>query len=143
MRNEGVCSARLASSALKRPLASSVSTDSEPVDGRGAAGCPERPAELTKSAGGLPNERRRAFSGKAAPLYSLRRYEDAIKVAMEARRIRPHGYSLQLLAASYAQLGRGEETKNALSEMLTLPGGRWRRRGGAWSNCPIWPPWST
>ena len=71
------------------------------------------------------------LSDKAAALYSLRRYDDAITVAMKARRIRPYGHSLQVLAASYAQLGRGENMKGALKEMLALPGGtveatRWR-----------------
>ncbi len=68
---------------------------------------------------------------KAAALYSLGRYEGALEVALEAHRIRPDGHSSHLLAASYAQLGRGEEAKGALAEMLMLPNGsvratRWR-----------------
>jgi hypothetical protein len=42
---------------------------------------------------------------------------------MDARSILPYGHSLQVLAASFAQLGRGDDMKGALKEMLVLPGG--------------------
>ena len=42
---------------------------------------------------------------------------------MSARRIRPHAYGSLVLVASYAQLGRDEEAKNALADMSSPPGG--------------------
>jgi hypothetical protein len=56
-------------------------------------------------------------------LYHLRRYEEAIEAASSARRIRPHAYGSLVLVASYAQLGRDEETRNAVAHMHALPGG--------------------
>jgi len=55
--------------------------------------------------------------------YHLRRYEEAIETALSARRIRPHAYGSLVLVASYAQLGRDEEAKNALADMSSPPGG--------------------
>jgi adenylate cyclase len=63
------------------------------------------------------------LANKARALYHLRRYEEAIETAWSARRIRPHAYGSLVLAASYAQLGRNEEARNALAEIRTLPGG--------------------
>ena len=42
---------------------------------------------------------------------------------MSARRIRPHAYGSLVLVASYAQLGRDEQAKNALADMSALPAG--------------------
>jgi hypothetical protein len=56
-------------------------------------------------------------------LYHLRRYDEAIETALSARRIRPHAYGCLVLVASYAQLGRDEEARNALADMRALPGG--------------------
>jgi adenylate cyclase len=63
------------------------------------------------------------LANKARVFYHLRRYEEAIETALSARRIRPHAYGSLVLIASYAQLGRDEEAKNALADMNALPGG--------------------
>ena len=55
--------------------------------------------------------------------YHLKRYEEAIETALSARRIRPHACGSLVLIASYGQLGRDEEAKNALADMSGLPGG--------------------
>jgi adenylate cyclase len=62
------------------------------------------------------------LANKARALYHLRRYAEAIEAAAAARRIRPHGYGLLVLAASCAQLGRSEEAAKVLAEMRALPG---------------------
>jgi predicted Zn-dependent protease len=63
------------------------------------------------------------LANKARVLYHLRRYEEAIEAASSARRIRPHAYGSLVLVASYAQLGRDEEARNAMADMRALPGG--------------------
>jgi adenylate cyclase len=63
------------------------------------------------------------LANKARVLYHLGRYEEAIETALSARRNRPHAYGSRVLVASYAQLGRDEEAKNALADMSALPGG--------------------
>jgi adenylate cyclase len=63
------------------------------------------------------------LANKARVLYHLRRYDEAIETALSARRIRPHAYGSLVLVASYAQLGRDEEAKNALADMSSPPGG--------------------
>jgi adenylate cyclase len=63
------------------------------------------------------------LANKARVFYHLRRYEEAIETALSARRIRPHAYGSLVLVASYAQLGRDEEARNALADMPVLPGG--------------------
>src|SRR5438270_8989969 len=63
------------------------------------------------------------LANKARVLYHLRRYEEAIEIALSARRIQPHAYGSLVLVASYAQLGRVEEARSALAELPTLPGG--------------------
>jgi adenylate cyclase len=63
------------------------------------------------------------LANKARVLYHLRRYEEAIEAAASARRIRPHAYGSLVLVASYAQLGRDEEARNAMADMRALPGG--------------------
>jgi len=62
------------------------------------------------------------LANKARVFYHLKRYEEAIETALSARRTRPHAYGSLVLVASYAQLGRDEEAKNALAEMSALPG---------------------
>jgi len=62
------------------------------------------------------------LANKARVFYHLKRYEEAIETALSARRIRPHAYGSLVLIASYAQLGRDEEAKNALADMSALPG---------------------
>jgi len=54
--------------------------------------------------------------------YHLRRYEEAIETALSARRIQPHAYGALVLVASYAQLGRDEEARNALADVRAFPG---------------------
>jgi hypothetical protein len=61
--------------------------------------------------------------------YHLGRYDDAIETALSARRIRPHAYGSLVLVASYAQLGRDQEAKNALADMSALPGGSEKTTG--------------
>ena len=63
------------------------------------------------------------LANKARVFYHLKRYEEAIETALSARRIRPHAYGSLVLIASYAQLGRDEEAKNALADMSSPPGG--------------------
>jgi adenylate cyclase len=63
------------------------------------------------------------LANKARVLYHLKRYEEAIEAASSARRIRPHAYGFLVLVASYAQLGRDEEARNAMADMRALPGG--------------------
>jgi adenylate cyclase len=63
------------------------------------------------------------LANKARVFYHLKRYEEAIETALSARRIRPHAYGSLVLIASYGQLGRDEEAKNALADMSGLPGG--------------------
>jgi len=63
------------------------------------------------------------LANKARALYHLRRYEEAIETAVSARRIQPHAYGCLVLIASYAQLARDEEARNALADMCPLPGG--------------------
>ena len=62
------------------------------------------------------------LANKARVFYHLRRYEEAIETALSARRIRPHAYGSLVLVASYAQLGRDDEARNALADMSDLPG---------------------
>jgi adenylate cyclase len=64
------------------------------------------------------------LANKARVFYHLRRYDEAIETALSARRIRPHAYGSLVLVASYTQLGRDEEAKNALADMSALPAGR-------------------
>jgi len=63
------------------------------------------------------------LANKARVFYHLGRYEEAIETALSARRIRPHAYGSLVLVASYAQLGRDEQAKNALADMSALPAG--------------------
>src|SRR6266478_8432407 len=63
------------------------------------------------------------LANKARALSHLRRYEEASETALAARRVQPHAYGSLVLVASYAQLGRNEEARNALAEIRTLPGG--------------------
>jgi adenylate cyclase len=63
------------------------------------------------------------LANKARALYHLRRYEEAIETAVSARRIQPHAYGCLVLIASYAQLARDEEARNALADIRALPGG--------------------
>ena len=63
------------------------------------------------------------LANKARVFYHLVRYEEAIETALSARRIRPHAYGSLVLVASYAQLGRDEQAKNALADMSALPAG--------------------
>jgi adenylate cyclase len=63
------------------------------------------------------------LANKARVFYHLRRYEEAVETALSARRIQPHAYGFLVLVASYAQLGRDEEAKNAFADMHALPGG--------------------
>ena len=62
------------------------------------------------------------LANKARVFYHLRRYEEAIETAVSARRIQPHAYGCLVLIASYAQLGRDDEARNALADMSDLPG---------------------
>ena len=70
------------------------------------------------------------LANKARAFYHLGRYEEAIETALSARRIQPHAYGLLVLAASYAQLGRDEETRSALAEIRALPG--WSAKTTGW-----------
>jgi len=70
------------------------------------------------------------LANKARVLYHLRRYEEAIEAASSARRIRPHAYGSLVLVASYAQLGRDEEARNAMADMRALPGAAKKRPAG-------------
>jgi adenylate cyclase len=63
------------------------------------------------------------LANKARVFYHLRRYEDAIETALEARHIRPHQYGFLVLVASYAQLGRDEEVRRAMADIQALPAG--------------------
>jgi len=62
------------------------------------------------------------LANKARVFYHLRRYDEAIETALSARRIRPHAYGSLVLVASYSQLGRDEEARQALADMRALPG---------------------
>jgi len=63
------------------------------------------------------------LANKARVFYHLGRYEEAINTALSARRVRPHAYGALVLIASYAQLGRDKEARNALADMRALPAG--------------------
>ena len=62
------------------------------------------------------------LANRARVLYHLGRYEEAIETALSARRIQPHAYGAVVLVASYAQLGRDEEARNALADVRAFPG---------------------
>ncbi len=62
------------------------------------------------------------LANRARVLYHLGRYEEAIETALSARRIQPHAYGALVLVASYAQLGRDEEARNALADVRAFPG---------------------
>jgi adenylate cyclase len=62
------------------------------------------------------------LANRARVLYHLGRYEEAIDTALSARSIQPHAYGALVLVASYAQLGRDEEARNALADVPASPG---------------------
>jgi len=62
------------------------------------------------------------LANRARVLYHLGRYEEAIDTALSARSIQPHAYGALVLVASYAQLGRDEEARNALADVPAFPG---------------------
>jgi hypothetical protein len=79
---------------------------------------------------------------KAAALYSLRRYEDALKVALNAHRIRPPGIARscwrRVMPNSVAMKRRKRRSPRWSRSQVAES----KRCAGAWSNGPIGPPGS-